>query len=891
MAAITQRITNFLGGVSRQPDSKKLNGQVREAINVYPEPGQGLIKRSGFKFLDALHNDQGFGIPFGDYTTPYFDNAKWFFIDRDDDEFYIGCVKGRPIGSFPGGEIFIWNATPDSNGNYVKCFVSHATNSRDYLDATNESDYDLLTVQDTTIVVNKTKVVAEQPAGTAQSSNVGTIIIKAVEYSATYNVVINGTTYSYQTYNADNFTNDSGTDTKLNADTILAGLQSAINAAGISGMTTKRGKNILELTSTSSFTLDTSGGVSGTSIRSFQDEVDNVTDLPATAAHGRIVKIVNSNSAAGTYYAQFVASNTTGIGDGYWEETRAPGVSAGLDANSMPHQLVNTGLNTFTFGPITYEDRLAGDAETNSNPSFVGKTINGAFFHSNRLGFLSGENVSMSQAGDFFNFFFTTATAVTAADPVDLACSSIRPLTLHSALPSAGGLVLFSQSQQFLLYSQSGSLTPQDSVITGLSNYETDKNIPPVEVGTSLFFVSKTPSWSRVFSFTTRGNQEPPQVLDMSQAISQYIPSTVTQLISSAQNSFVALYGETDRNVYFYKFFNNGQSQVMQAWFKWELPGYPLLLTVGQDVVYAIIQAGNKYMLCQQSISSSTDEALLFSSDGNTIAPFIDFYAPAASVTSFNNGSRIDLPYEDIDGLDPVILVKGNDVDFNNITESGFTAHVEKVTSGGTTFFFVEGRDLSSQASDVIVGYKYAYDVHLPTFYYQPSPDHSRPDYRAYLIINRLTFSCGEVGSFGLKVRAKGVRGRTFTFTGDGTTTEFPLTFKPDDRRDVAVLINDDVAFNFTIDDDGVITFSTAPANGDTIVAFEDYVYVNESSVVLDEYLADDVAIKDQTLHTFPVNHRNQNVEIRVYSDAPFPISLSSLVWEGQYSPRFIRRA
>ena len=31
MAAITQKITNFLGGVSTQPDTKKLPGQLREA--------------------------------------------------------------------------------------------------------------------------------------------------------------------------------------------------------------------------------------------------------------------------------------------------------------------------------------------------------------------------------------------------------------------------------------------------------------------------------------------------------------------------------------------------------------------------------------------------------------------------------------------------------------------------------------------------------------------------------------------------------------------------------------------------------------------------------------------------------------------------------------------
>ena len=44
MTAVTQRIDNYLGGVSRQPDDRKKPGQVREALNAYPDPTFGLIK-------------------------------------------------------------------------------------------------------------------------------------------------------------------------------------------------------------------------------------------------------------------------------------------------------------------------------------------------------------------------------------------------------------------------------------------------------------------------------------------------------------------------------------------------------------------------------------------------------------------------------------------------------------------------------------------------------------------------------------------------------------------------------------------------------------------------------------------------------------------------------
>ena len=120
MPAITQRITNFLGGVSTQPDTKKLPGQVKEAKNVYPDPALGLTKRPGFKFLDALHDGSG-----TDYTTPAFANAKWFYINRDNDEVYLGCIVGNATPA--NAAIHIWNATPDNSGNYVKATVTYGS--------------------------------------------------------------------------------------------------------------------------------------------------------------------------------------------------------------------------------------------------------------------------------------------------------------------------------------------------------------------------------------------------------------------------------------------------------------------------------------------------------------------------------------------------------------------------------------------------------------------------------------------------------------------------------------------------------------------------------------------------------------------------------------------
>ena len=131
MPTVTQTVPSYLGGVSRQSDDKKLPGQVIDCINGYPDPTFGLTKRPGFKFL----KDMGLQNTLTD--------AKWFYIHRDGDEKYIGCIKGTTF--------HIWNCTSG-----VKATVTTTSPAADYLTGTKPSDYDILTVQDTTIITNKT---------------------------------------------------------------------------------------------------------------------------------------------------------------------------------------------------------------------------------------------------------------------------------------------------------------------------------------------------------------------------------------------------------------------------------------------------------------------------------------------------------------------------------------------------------------------------------------------------------------------------------------------------------------------------------------------------------------------------------------------------------------
>ena len=170
MAAVTQTIPNFLGGVSNQPDDKKLPGQVKEALNVYPDPTFGLQKRPGLKFLKELTDGSSA------FDNNDLDNAKWFYYNAGSDEKYIGCIVGAS-GS-PYGEIHVWNTT-----DLVKCTVNYHSAARAYLDAVNATDYDVLTVRDTSIITNKTKVVTTIAGDSFTAGTVGTVRMQLVEYS------------------------------------------------------------------------------------------------------------------------------------------------------------------------------------------------------------------------------------------------------------------------------------------------------------------------------------------------------------------------------------------------------------------------------------------------------------------------------------------------------------------------------------------------------------------------------------------------------------------------------------------------------------------------------------------------------------------------------------
>ena len=522
MPAVTQLIPSFLGGVSRQTDDKKLENQVVDIINGYPDPTDGLVKRTSMAFLYNLKKTDG-----TEFTGDELKDAFWFYsetkieVTEENKDNYPGRAVGDVFNkafmcAIHGGQVYVWDTVTGQA-------VEITNEGADYLtrpDGTfyGDGDFHSRTILDTVIITNRNKKTAMvENTATYTAGKVGTVRLNTVLGSTKYTVIINGTKYNYTS------------EAETSATAILNGIEAALPAS----VNHKDYKTSVEIWSDTPFTLEVEDGKTNNLMNAYQDTVQNQSLLANPSKINRLVEVTgDAGSSEDNFYLKFTESG--------WEETVNPTVDVEFDASTMPHRLYIDDDGTWKFGPIEYTDRLVGDDDTNKVPTFIGNPINASFYYNNRLGFLSGPNVIMSQARDVYNFFGVSQLTTTDADPIDVNANSTKPTELYEVVVQPQGVLLFGTRQQFWLSApETGVLTPTRSVIQSISNFESDKNVSPLDLGTSISFVSKTPDYSKMMLMQGEGQSVNPVVVEISKVVTGWLPGTITQMAVSPQNSAV----------------------------------------------------------------------------------------------------------------------------------------------------------------------------------------------------------------------------------------------------------------------------------------------------------------------------------------------------------------
>lgn len=741
-------VPNLVNGISQQAPALRLPSQMELSDNFHASLLDGANPRANTQFLAKLQED----LP---------DNAFTHVLLRDDEEKYIVVITTETLKvyDFEGNE----KTVTDTSGTYL----DGLTNPREQLRA--------LTVADYTFIVNKSKVVALGNTTEPTRPHEALIYVMAGNYGKVYSIDVNGVRA------AEMLTQDGGAashsnyiDTKFIADVLF---QWSPNANGYptfqqvpldvpttplgnggligAGLNTNpwacgRYGNVIYLrNNTNDFTIAAGDGYSNRAMKALKKRVQKFSDLPNRAPVGVVMEVLGDDTTGfDNYWVKYESQSD--LVTGTWKECAAPGTVLNLNPATMPHQLVRQPNGTFTFGPATWDNRKCGDATSAPPPSFVGQTIQDIFFHRNRLGMLTNENIVMSEAGKFFNFFRTTLTALLDSDPIDVAASHVKVSILRHAVPYQDMLLLFSDQTQFKLAGNE-LLTPKTVNARPISEIPALSNIRPATSAMAMFFMTERNQWASMFEYYLDKQAESADFDDVSAHAPAFVPAGVHKMICSPDLNMVSILTDGAPNqIFIYKYFYNGQEKIQSAWYKWTFPNASRVVNIAWDAGFLVILLERDGDLYLERIDA---EQRPFEDDGG----FTIRLDMAASLTggSYNAGTgrttfNIPYPYHE---------------DLVAVTEAG-TPYPKglqlPIVSNTSTSITVEG-NLSNQ--EVIVGIPYECRLRFSPFFYR-GPDGKKAVTDGRTTVKHLTLVYSNSAYFKVEVTPIGRSMRTVTFSG-----------------------------------------------------------------------------------------------------------------------------
>lgn len=451
---LEQTIPSLVNGVSRQTVQTRRDSQCEEQVNIVSNVASGLIRRPPTEHIAELTG--------GGFPLPSPDGAHFSLINRGDDQKYLVVIAEGDLNVYDvadGSEVTV-NIAPgtnmavaldDDSGNNLK--------AQDY--------FETVTVADYTFVVNKTKVLE----ATGNTDNPRTreheFLLSAKDAGVTsnyYNDLTMTIGTAYATSSKPNNTNPDGL-----IDEVCQKITGTLNPVDTVGFTTGAGGRdpgagefgdwrFTRLAPTVlyayqfqnlgvKYEIETEDDFGNTLHELLSTTVDGATptilkfsDVPVEAPADFTIEVAgDEGNTADSFYVKYEEDRRT------WVETVKPGINSTLDTATFPHVLIfnqSTGQFSFEVGP--WGPRLVGDDVSAPMPTGLGNVASDLFIHEGRLAILTGENVLMSEAGDYFNFFPTTVTTIVDSDALDVAGTGSRVALWDYAVPARRQVLLFS---------------------------------------------------------------------------------------------------------------------------------------------------------------------------------------------------------------------------------------------------------------------------------------------------------------------------------------------------------------------------------------------------------------------------------------------------------------
>ena len=522
-----------------------------------------------------------------------------------------------------------------------------------------------ITIGDTTLLLNKTVTVAQNNIATETISKDVVLFIKQGDFKKEYGFTFISGSSGNEIKAASESGTSSASEDNANSSTILdliaadiADKRTDLKAAGFNPRSIQKflpstdaysggstalpdevlrdftDKNVIALKNdTYTNEILAVDDLAGNGMGVVYNSVSAITDLPLVCLNGMKIKVKgNADSGADDFYVKFKADSiedegfttTTpssgvelmvpNVGRGSWVETVGEATSSGLNNTTLPYSLVNDNTNQFLLRPTSYASLQVGDLTSNPNPSFVGNKISNMFFYKNRLGFVSSDNVSMSEAGlgllnnanqISFNFYRISVRSLLDSDPIDVTVAGPKVVDIQSAIGFQENLILFSNNSQFAL--KGGNLlTPSSISITPITNFESNIKVEPIPLGSYIYFPFNRSSFTGIQEFIVTSNTDNYDAAEITEHVPIYIPKDITHIIGSSSEDIIAvLASSTPKVVYIYKYFWSGNKKIVSSWSKFTFDFDVNSMDIFEGVMYIVGTKESKTHLLKLNLQTA----------------------------------------------------------------------------------------------------------------------------------------------------------------------------------------------------------------------------------------------------------------------------------------------
>ena len=581
---------------------------------------------------------------------------------------------------------------------------------------------------------------------------------------------------------------------------------------------------------------------------SFLVQANAINEVPLQTKHNLPFFIRNSFSDNDDYYVQFKGNNDAD-GPGTYVEIAKPGIPHLFEPSTMPHGMLRLAetrkdsdgdtIVTFLVTSFQWAKREAGDDVTNPRPSFApdeeslfGRPINNMSFFRNRFVLLNDENVVASTAGDFFNFWAKTALTISPSDPIDLQVSNDFPAELFNAQATTAGLVVFSENAQFLFGTENDVLSPSTARTSLLCTYNFNRNSNPINLGTTVGFVSGIGRYTRFYEMANITRDQEPEVVEQSKVVERLMPGDYYEIGISKDNQAV-MFGKRNFNtVWMFRYFNTGEKRAQSAWCNWVLSGDLISHSCINDSYFAVVHRDNKVFLLRGDYRALESTVMLDDANGEEYRTFLDY---ATNVDSYTENKQTNSKGEEKVNSITINMDTINFPFFEDSREMIRTVVYDPKTDEGYIVPTIWDENeptllkVPTKIEDqkLFIGYNFKMNIDLPQFFIkQEQGGNVRSWDTANVIIQRVKLNLGRIGHYET----------TLTRLGRPSYTQ---------------------------------VYEAKP---------------------MDEYSANELGYLADYEQTTPVYQRNTTFRMSISSESPAPAVLYSATWEGQYQENYVKR-